>query len=340
MRTPLISLKEFVKNFNSTYYNHRLFEAFKQEFCLRKYINECNEILERYGVYNGQVKFCKELAIFIIDEVDENKDHNQNFWINKEDLDTLYKGIFFEKLHIIANDDTVTGYEASKSHLNDKTLLFDVVEIHINLIEYQNKEDLIIALTHEVTHAYDNWNRCQKKDVETLVDISNKKGYRDILKKLFSTTDFTEKVCAQIIYTFTSIERNAYLSELGAELEKEETWKQTNILNYTQALDKFKKSDTWQRFDVLKYAFENMDNEQKQKFCEVYREIKKVTWADNKILKYVKDKINKAFDKMLTNIPKLYYDFISKDIKENKKEDNLKLSKRKVEFFNQVILLL
>ena len=83
-----------------------------------------------------------------------------------------------------------------------------------------------------------------------------------------------------------------------------------------------------------------MENDKKKIFCDVYRRIKKVNWTNNKILKFVKDKIDKTFNKMLTNIPKLYYDFISKngeEVKENKIDNiNLVLGKRKYEKLNRI----
>lgn len=340
MRTPIISLKKYVDEMNNTSFCHELFIAFQQEFMIRNYINECNEILEKYGVYDGQIKFCKELAEFIVENVNDNNDDNQDFFIDKEDLDTLYKGIFFKKLHIIANKDCITGYEASKSHLDTKTMLFDVVTIYINLNDYKSTQDMIVVLTHEVTHAYDNWNRSQKKNVDTLVDISNNKGYKEVVQTMMNAKNFEEKFCAEVIYTFTSIEKNAYLSELGVELEKDKVWTKSNVKSYLDALHLFQKSDAWKRFYVLKIGFEIMKDDEKKIFCDVYRRIKKVNWTDNKILKFVKDKIDKTFNKMLTNIPKLYYDFITKNVEEVKESKidniNLVLGKRKYEKLKRI----
>lgn len=136
------------------------------------------------------------------------------------------------------------------------------------------------------------------------------------------------------------LKKNAYLSELGVELEKDKVWTKSNVKSYLDALHLFQKSDVWKRFYVLKIGFEIMKDDEKKIFCDVYRRIKKVNWTDNKILKFIKDKIDKTFNKMLTNIPKLYYDFISQDdeeVKESKIDNiNLVLGKRKYEKLKRI----
>ena len=87
------------------------------------------------------------------------------------------------------------------------------------------------------------------------------------------------------------------------------------------ALKIFKNSDTWKRFNQFKEYFMLMNEEEKKVLCDVYREIKKSSKTDNKILKQLKYDIQETFDKMCTIIPKIYYYYKEKHSnKEIKKE--------------------
>ena len=90
---------------------------------------------------------------------------------------------------------------------------------------------------------------------------------------------------------------------------------------YMDALKIFKNSDTWKRFNQFKEYFMLMNDEEKKVLCDVYREIKKSSNTDNKILKQLKYDIQETFDKMCTIIPKIYYYYKEKySNKEIKKE--------------------
>ena len=122
-----------------------------------------------------------------------------------------------------------------------------------------------------------------------------------------------------MIYTFTSIEKNAYMSELTAEIES--IGEKIKDYTYMDALKIFKNSDTWKRFNQFKEYFMLMNEEEKKVLCDVYREIKKSSKTDNKILKQLKYDIQETFDKMCTIIPKIYYYYKEKHSnKEIKKE--------------------
>lgn len=274
------------------------------------YINEDRNIFEKHGVYDGQIKFCKELAIYIYEEIQKNRHKIINFNISKEELDTIFDGIFFKELKVRVSDDETTGYEAKNSNYDNKAMLFNSIEIYINSRDYKTKESLLTMLTHEITHAYEDWNRHQKQNIPSLFNINNNTEYKKVVSKSIYSDNGFEKICAQIIYTFSSVERNAYLSELGAELYKTNK----DIKTYKEALKIFKTSDTWIRFTILKNEYETAKQKNPDEFCNYYRKLKKTSITNNKIFKYIDNTINKAFDKMMTNLPKLYYDYVSKKL--------------------------
>lgn len=331
MRLPLVSLSEWVSN-RQDEFELSLFESFRQEFNIRD--NEEFNIYERYGSYDGQMKFCREFAIMLSEDIADNLSADDfRYNLNKENIKEHYKGLFFDNIHLICNTTCQTGYQARKSEYNPKTLTFKDVYIYINIKEYNKEKDIIVALTHELTHAYDDWNRHSKKGVETLLDIEKNKGYDKLVDKAKSS-DFNEKLAAQIIYTFTPIEKNAYMSELTGEIES--IGEKIKDYTYMDALKVFKESDTWKRFYQCKEYFLWMNDKEKKALCDVYREIKKSSATDNKILKQLKHDIQDTFDKMCTIIPKIYYyykeKYADKEVKKEKRVSESRLNRIKKSF--------
>lgn len=318
MRLPLINLKDYIKEdlFDNPL-NNILFKSFKQEYNIRNNFNNINKeyIHEKYGSYNGQLKLCKEFADMFMYDLDHSvTDKDFVYKLTKDELKTRYKNLFFEELDIYCNKDCQTGYELQKSIFNSKTLQFDLIVIYININDYHTEADVTTCLMHELTHAWDDLNRKLNKANDLL--YINNHGYKDVIKK-FNSQNFMEQFVANIIYSFSPIEKNAYISELSAVLHNIKD--KSKITNYVDAMEHFKKSDCWKRFYTLKDYFENIilkDESELTKFCIIYNKLNKSNLSEQKIVKQVKYNIDKTFNKILTVIPKIYYDFVSDNNKE------------------------
>ena len=130
------------------------------------YLNNNIYIIERYGSYDGQLKFCKEFADVVIEDMkssDKLTDFNIKYNLTRDILKVRYKNLFFKEIDIIiCNNKCQTGYSLKESVFNNKTLEFDKVVIYINIKTYNNKKDITIALTHELTHTWDDLKRHQQ----------------------------------------------------------------------------------------------------------------------------------------------------------------------------------
>lgn len=325
MRLPLITLNEWVQKFkylDDTDIN-RLFKSFEQEFMLQEdfnkiYLNNNIYIIERYGSYNCQLKFCKEFADVVIEDMNISNnlsDFNIKYNLTRDILKVRYKNLFFKEIDIICNSECQTGYSFKESVFNNKTMEFDKVVIYINIKIYNSKKDITISLMHELTHVWDDLKRHQQpKLVKTLADIHTQ-WYKNIIKK-FNSNNGMDKYVAQLIYTFSKIERNAYISELTAVFKTDVHNKK---LSYTEAFETFKNSEAFERFSALKnYLYDEilLHEGKITTFCIAFNKLKKTNWSEQKIIKYVKHIIDKTFNKILTVIPKIYYDFVSDNDKE------------------------
>lgn len=341
MRLPLINLKNYIKeNLFDNPVNNKLLIAFKQEYNIRNNFNNINKeyINEKYGSYNGQLKLCKEFADMFMYDFDHSIDDKDFVYkLTKDELQKRYKNLFFKELDIYCNSDCQTGYETKKSEFNNKTLQFDLIVIYININDYHTEEDVTTCLMHEITHAWDDLNRKLNKTDDLL--YINSHGYKDVIKK-FNSKDFMEQFVANIIYSFSPIEKNAYISELSAVLHNIRD--KNKVTSYADAMNHFKKSDCWKRFYTLKDYFENIilkDEKELTKFCIIYNKLNKSDLTEQKIIKQVKYNIDKTFNKILTVIPKIYYDFVSnkdKELNESTKEIRNPISEARYNRLNEI----
>lgn len=215
-----------------------------------EHIFEYNLLYESNGIFNG----CEELVEFIINYLSDNLSKNENrllfkkkelkFTINdfyKTELKTqeslletfkrqlledkeLYT--FFETLVLkiyLCTEDTIepcykpqNNYNKNTDKLKECVLVFDLPKnVKFNL--YSNKVKKL--LTHELTHAYEDYNRQRKKGIESLKDILNKNLYKEGIKRIYSKNG-VEQFIGKFIYLTNKQEQNAYLAEFTTLLKE------------------------------------------------------------------------------------------------------------------------
>lgn len=324
-------------------YENGLLFSFYQEWAIEESLKNSwlNIINEQYGVYNGQMQLLSDIAKDIL----KNRKEKQEFCFRYDKLKN-YKNIFFEELIIkIAKSDT--GYLSSYSKYNEKTKLFNKVIIDINYgdMMFSNYKSLLKILVHEITHAWQDYN--MKIKGKTLDDfILDNHPYQKNKYKI--TTNNIEEIAKDIIYTIESFEINGFLSELAVVLEddfdeyldniKNNNEKINKIISYKDAYDMFIKSDIYIRY---KNNYDNLINikyapkQTQQIFVNYYNENKETNLTFNKIFKILSNKFAKIFEKINTNVPKLYYQYYQKQQKTNLNEgvfDNFSKFKLKQEF--------
>ena len=117
-------------------------------------------------------------------------------------------------------------------------------------------------------------------------------------------------------YYLTSFEKNVFLTEFRTSLEN----KNIEIRTYKDALDNFKKTEIWQQYNGL-YNLINDKNIDWEDFCYTYNEEFDTDYTVNKFKKWISNRIEKTYHKMVKLIPKAYFDYYDekkiKDIKEN-----------------------
>ena len=300
---------------SNSYYNNinkKYTNLFEYHFYIDFISKYSYNIDESYGAYKGQIEFVVALAEYISNEL-KNKT-SIGLDIDKEDLDksTDFENIFFKKIHISYEENIVTGYNAKKSTFDKKENLFDVVNISIDTTQYKTYNKLLNVLIHELTHAWEAYQRELNNNTSLYEITKYNSKYNNIIKQNDSDDDY-DILVKQIEYHLAKFEINAFLSELNVELEKT---KET-INDYNDALKIFMENATWKRYFVLYSTFNSYDEDELIEFTEHYNKICNTHFTTNKLIKKITNRFEKVLHKILTNAPKIYFDFFNRQTNEN-----------------------
>ena len=273
---------------------------FYQEFGINESIYDINE---KYGAYNGQVDFVVQIADYIEKNLFLTSNDELEIEILGDDLvKEKFENVFFDRL-IIKYQKSIknSGYISVKNNFNEKTKRLKQVSIYLNDRNYKNT---VSTLIHELTHAWEDYNRTITNNL-TLKDlISNKINYKENIKQNNSDNFYTT-LSKQIEYHLSSFEINAFLSELNASLYKNKN----KIDNYSDALNVFKNDETWISYITLYNVLNDLSEIELSKFTMIYNNVNKTDFTENKLLKKLNNRFEKVFRKILTNVPKIYYNY-------------------------------
>ena len=297
-------------------------KTFYYDLFNESYIKGSNHwlVFEKAGTYNGQIKFAVDIAKELYRDLKNNR-------ILKYNRDTLIdkglENIFFKEIVIIYTP-TKNSYYNARENFDDESNLFDEVKIYINSIENREYKDILVSIVHELTHAWEDYNRhldekdsiCKLTDKNSKYAIASLEDYdaeelEDVLRELVKKFD----------YLTTSFERNAYASELRACLEAN----REEINGYNDALNVFYNSDIFKELSLLIETFETYKNNDiiKQIAAKQYNLLFS-KYHKNKQIKYNvfwKRSLRHLYDikeRLSKNLAKIYYDFYTYEISDIK----------------------
>lgn len=299
------ALLSYIRKNIEVYPKSNLDWHFYQEFGVNKNIYDINE---KYGAYDGQIDFVVQIADYIEKRLLNPKTKSLYIEILGDDLvDDKFENVFFDKLIVeYVNDSNSSGYMSKRNNLNESTKRLKCVTIYLNDNDIKrNYANIVSTLIHELTHAWEDYNRYISNALN-IIDVSSK--YKTIIKK-GDSDNFYKTLVKQIEYYLMGFEINAFLSELSVSLHKN----RKQIHGYSDALNLFKKDDTWKTYETLYNTINNFSEIELSKFTMTYNSINKTNFTENKLLKKLNNRFEKVFIKILTNVPKIYYDYYTKN---------------------------
>lgn len=330
------TLKEYI-NINQINIKDSLDLHFYAEFILNESFKKTYfNIYEKYGSYIGQKELIIDLAKEIWFTISNHEPENE-FILDRKDLNQ-YSNIFFNKL-IIRLGNIGSSYMISSSKFDNKTKLFDMVHIDIDYNEIQSYNDVCSILMHELLHAFNEYmsymtnSKCKLDDL-----VGNGTPYNKT--RILNNKVSIENICKRILNNIRKWEQNAYISELSAELEKNEF----NISKFGTTQDAYKEakkifmdSDTWLQYSSLWKRLNTIskNNDEMKEFESVYNEINGTNLSFNKIYRKLDSQFNKILSKMERLVPKLFYDYYNEKYKSSLSENVCgRQSMAMIEFIN------
>ena len=304
------SLKEPINESNLDWFDKQILEHIAIEYFNKDLYCKTYLIAEKYGVYEDLDKIVSIVKQKVFSFLVKNKNNYKNkivFVFKNSEFNGL-KNIFFGQLELsIIIDPKNNGngaYINQYSNLNKNTSLFD--KIHTTIFTDTYLSEFEIALQHELTHAYEDWNRQLKGDnyfaKKTTTD------FYSLLQKNISD-DNVKIFLKDALYFTLGIERNAFVSELTAFLKKNKNV----IKSPTDALRILKQNQNYQTYKALyviitEYENENIPVDIANYITSEYNRICKTNLTTNKVFKKLKHLIQKSINKFDTIIGKLCYE--------------------------------
>ena len=316
-----ISLREYVE-FLENKFSKKFIDNYKFLNDLDN-LDNVDELLESHGAYDGQVNLVYLLSKIVTSEIFKKR-LKERYEFSKEDIlkyaknhDIEFKNIFFKKI-IITISHNSTGY-VSKDNFDDGHI--KEVIININKDEKMSFKDLCIIFYHELLHAYESWKRFISNS-ESMNDVRDRINYDKLIlifKKSNTDTieDIIENVVKYLLYMYSSIEKNAFMTEIHAILLSYKHKGLSKLIEYKDAIKEFKTSQEWVAIEKGIEFINTDDKEIKDIFISKYLQITNQNLSYSKAIKKITNIVFKCKDKFEELAPKVYFDYYETFIKEN-----------------------
>lgn len=279
-------------------------------------INYTTMLLEKYGLFDG----CKNIVSIIVNDIkDKFRDNKRYFDLvyTAKDFEGI-KNVFFSELiikcHYVRMQYSEGEYLGKEDNIKDGKL--DNVTIDITYTDLDWKS-LAVTMTHELTHAFEDWNRSRKEGVKTLKDIETL-TYKNAVDNLTGFNDSVEnikKLVAFYIYLGNKSELNAYIASFSEEVNslkaKFDLTKQDVI---KEALKIIRNTTAYRKYKELDKAITNIDKFDNRIIRNAYNDIANENKTASQIKKEMKSNWRRIMNKLNSTIPKIVCDFIDKNV--------------------------
>ena len=285
-----------------------------------KIINEHNSPLsikqlnESYGLFDG----CHEIAKEIYDNI-KNKEFYDG---NARMVSIPMKNEWIDTIDVLIYSDNNTSFAASynpSSKLIHTTngIQFCPLKLSVNI----NADNIIVYLMHELTHAYEDYNRRTKKQA-SITDKALSNGY--FINKNLGAFDDDRKYLSYLLYYLTDFEVNAYLSQIKAELIS----CNKPFVNISQLVEYLKNTKAYLTYSVIEEYVEYFSNISDKGYQnQIMKWISQLSFLKFKSYKHFVKYIQKRFftlkRKIDVFVPKIAYEYMDVGNRLNSNNDQL-----------------
>lgn len=305
-----------------------LTEYIAQEFYFR---DKKHKLYETRGIVPGLEQLVNAVSDKFIDLYNNNKiDWNKSLTINQNVYRKNNLPLFFNKMLIKIKFDSKNGENLGDYELNIKNLNKDnkINILKIFLILKKDNIALMISslktlIAHELTHAWEDYERKRKGDISLYAHVNNIDYSRFNIDK---NDGIIVKYIKNIAYELTDVEQHAYIGSIFMQLlpfkSKIQNRRKNNTLVYT---DIIQNTEVYSRISELGkkiILITNTSNtQQQQKILNTWNDISKIKF---KTYNGLRNKLMHMWNKYLSK----FYSVASKAIYDicNESQDILHLT--------------
>lgn len=301
---------ESLENFMLYYEDRELVEHLKID------INYTTMLLEKYGLFDG----CSDIVSKIVNAIkDKYLDNERNFDLKytAKDFEGV-KNLFFNELIVkctyLKLQYSEGEYIGKEDNIKDGKLDNVTIDVTYTNLDWKS---LAVTMTHELTHAFEDWNRSRKEGVKTLKDIETQ-TYKNAVDNLTGFNDNVndlKKLVAFYIYLGNKSELNAYIASFSEEVNSmHATFDLTQQDVIKEALAIIRKTSAYRKYKELDNAISNIDRFDSKVLRHVYNDITSENKTALQIKKEMKSNWKRIMNKLNSTIPKIVCDFIDKNV--------------------------
>lgn len=261
-------------------------------------------VTEKYGLYDGQIQFCKKVAYEIYKT---KKSYKKSYEQLSKDFD---KGIFFSYIEVNYIPNIKNEYRTN-SKLDSNTDRLDKIIIYIDSLRTKDRGDLLTKIVHEMTHAYGQYVSLLKNAPITPEQISKSHFYKYITSDNSNHIQLENAVKTFLYYT-SSVEKQAFTNEIAAVIEKLKDKYKNRAATYDEYLKEIKSLEFVQYAnkisDIIDRANENILDI--QLVTNIYNKANNTNLSCDKVIKKLNLIGQEFFKRLKKNIARLYYEYV------------------------------
>lgn len=275
------------------------------------------KLFEERGIIPNLNIFSQTFIEYVLGKINLDKEEDKLF-INKNIFSNI-QNCFFENVQIsieykkssINDGDGRYKHGNILNELDDDKLKFLIIDISISSDKYHFRELLEKIFAHEITHAFDNFQRLKNKQM-SLFDTNKKDGYEN--NKEWFSSNYNDRLMPieafrRVIYFLNKSEMNAYASTLKSEMKKNiESY--NNVDNVSKLL---KNCSIYEHYNAIKeylaYFINLRDTKIKQEILNEYNRIfEKDIKNYSKLKQILRLRFERRVEKMLNKFSKISFD--------------------------------
>lgn len=302
-------VRETICDFYKKSYEDALFEDTRKHVFLEFFYRTDKRFLlehfsktnlnEAYGVFDG----CEELSDYICDELGKGYVTNpMQINVNNEWVKDIKISFF---------DNATNDYDASYAPVGSKITngQFEPLVLNVGFDSLYNRNELKVALMHELTHAYEDYNR-RENGKDSLVDVGEKFGYFKNISGSYKTKN--EEYVSSLLYYITSFEKNAHIAQFVGELRNN-----PNRFKSVEEVTNFlKQTEIYTTYEAVNSLIEELldftDKDFQNYIMKIFKKYSNYNFKNfNQLCKWLKKKQYEIQRKFNTLIPKITYDYLS-----------------------------